>query len=69
MFWVILGAGLVVLALAGILVWWSIPWLSRRMIHHLLTRPMSDTWAELYLSMRSTTPVVFSLLLVTSQYR
>ncbi|MCY0864444.1 MAG: FMN-binding glutamate synthase family protein [Sulfobacillus sp.] len=59
MFWVILGAGLIVLTLAGILVWWSIPWLSRRMIHHLLTRPMSDTWAELYLSMRSTPPVDF----------
>lgn len=41
----------VVVALAGLVM---LPAMARRMIHILLTRPMSDTLAELYLSLRST---------------
>jgi len=47
----------VVLTLLGLA--WLVPTLARRTVRHLLTRPMSDTLAELYLSMKSTPPADF----------
>ena len=53
-----LGGVLVVLLTVGAL-WWLVPTLARRMVRQLLTRPMSDTLAELYLSVKSTPPADF----------
>ncbi|MCL8206649.1 MAG: FMN-binding glutamate synthase family protein [Actinomycetia bacterium] len=55
----VVGGALIVvgLTLAGIAAF--VPALVRRAIQVLLTRPMSDTLAELYLSLRSTPPVDF----------
>ncbi len=50
---VILG-GLIVAVVVALAVLVILPAMARRMIHILLTRPMSDTLAELYLSLRST---------------
>lgn len=51
--WVILG-GLVVAALITVAALTMLPAVARRMVKILLTHPMSDTLAELYLSVRST---------------
>ena len=55
---VILGGALVALLTMGAL-WWLVPTLARRLLRDLLTRPMSDTLAELYLSVKSTPPAHF----------
>ncbi len=55
---VMLGGVLVVLLTMGAL-WWLVSTLTRRMLRQLLTRPMSDTLAELYLSVKSTPPADF----------
>nr|WP_207711530.1 FMN-binding glutamate synthase family protein [Sulfobacillus harzensis] len=52
-------AALIALALGGLALVLALPWFSRKMIENLLTRPMSDTLAELYVSMRSTPPIDF----------
>lgn len=59
MFWVVLAAVAIVAAAAFLAVVLAVPVLSRRMIRSILTRPMSDTLAELYLSVRSTPPLDF----------
>lgn len=59
MFWVVLLAVMVVVAAAVTILAIAVPALSRRMIKGILTRPMSDTLAELYLSARSTPPLDF----------
>lgn len=51
------GLFVAVLVLAGLVA--LLPALVRRCVHVLLTRPMSDTLAELYVSMRSTPPIDF----------
>jgi glutamate synthase domain-containing protein 2 len=51
--------GLLVVVLTVLAAWAMAPAVARRMIQNLLTRPMSDTLAELYLSMRSTPPADF----------
>ncbi|MCY0878996.1 MAG: FMN-binding glutamate synthase family protein [Firmicutes bacterium] len=48
-------AGFVILVVLALV----LPYFVRRSIHILLTRPMSDTLAELYVSMRSTPPIDF----------
>lgn len=58
-FWTVLAAAAIVATAATIALAWAIPWMSRRMIHGILTKPMSDTLAELYVSMRSTDPIDF----------
>jgi len=50
---VILG-GLIVAVVVSLAILVMLPAMARRMVHILLTRPMSDTLAELYLSLRST---------------
>lgn len=50
---------LIIAVLAGAALTLAVPAISRRVIHQLLTRPMSDTLAELYISMRSTPPLDF----------
>ncbi|MCY0898173.1 MAG: FMN-binding glutamate synthase family protein [Firmicutes bacterium] len=59
MFWTEFLAALIALLVmvAGLMLW--LPNLVRRVITILLTRPMSDTLAELYVSMRSTPPIDF----------
>lgn len=52
-------AGLMVVAVTAVTLMALVPALVRRAIRVLLTRPMSDTLAELYLSIRSTPPVDF----------
>ncbi len=59
LFFLVLIAALIVLALGGILLVLALPWFSRKFIENILTRPMSDTLAELYVSMRSTPPIDF----------
>lgn len=49
---VVAGLAVVVLTLAGLAL--IIPFLVRRLLRILLTRPMSDTLAELYISLKST---------------
>lgn len=49
----------VVIAVALVVLLWTMPKISRRLIHSVLTKPMSDTLAELYVSMRSTPPIDF----------
>lgn len=45
--------------LTALVLWWLVPHMARRMVRQLLTRPMSDTLAELYLSVKSTPPADF----------
>ncbi len=52
-------AALIVALAAGLALVLALPTISRRMIQSILTRPMSDTLAELYVSMRSTPPIDF----------
>lgn len=59
MFWTALAAMLIIAVAAGIAIVLAIPSLAHRVIKSLLTRPMSDTLAELYLSMRSTPAMDF----------
>jgi glutamate synthase domain-containing protein 2 len=59
MFWTGFAAALAALALFSAAVALAVRPLARWLIHQVLTRPMSDTWAELYLSLRSTPPVDF----------
>ncbi len=59
MFWTVLVAVLIVVSAGGIFLVLALPTFSKRMIRGTLTRPMSDTLAELYLSARSTPPLDF----------
>ncbi len=59
LFWTVLIAMLVVAAAAVTAVILIVPMLAKRLIHSVLTKPMSDTLAELYISMRSTPPMDF----------
>ena len=59
MFWTVLAAILIVAAVELVAFVIALPTLSRRMIRSILTRPMSDTLAELYVSARSTPPLDF----------
>lgn len=59
MFLTVIGAVLVVAVLALIALIVAVPVLSKRLIRSILTQPMSDTLAELYLSARSTPPIDF----------
>ncbi len=45
--------------LTALVLWWLVPHMARRTVRRLLTRPMSDTLAELYLSVKSTPPADF----------
>lgn len=56
-FWILVGASLVAAALLALALWAAIPLFMRRFIRTILTRPMSDTVAELYVSTRSTPPL------------
>ena len=59
MFWTVFGAIIIVALAELIALFLALPTLSRRMIRGILTRPMSDTLAELYVSARSTPPLDF----------
>ncbi len=54
MFWIVLAGSLLALILVALVLLWALPTISRRLIWSLLTRPMSDTLAELYVSLKST---------------
>ncbi len=56
-FWLALVASLAAALLLAAALWLSVPVFLRRLIRALLTRPMSDTIAELYVSTRSTPPM------------
>lgn len=59
MFWLILLAVLIGLVIVALIIGLAFPAIVKRFIHRILTRPMSDTMAELYVSMRSTPPIDF----------
>lgn len=59
MFFTALAAVLIVAVASAIALVVALPALSKRIIQGLLTRPMSDTLAELYVSSRSTPPMDF----------
>jgi len=59
LFWTVLVAVLIVVVLEAIVLILTMPWLTKKMIRSILTKPMSDTLAELYVSMRSTPPIDF----------
>lgn len=59
MFIVLLAAGLLVAVITVAALALILPAMIRRVVKILLNRPMSDTLAELYISMRSTPPVDF----------
>jgi glutamate synthase domain-containing protein 2 len=55
--WTLVVIPLLTLALAGLALALAVPLLARRMIQAVLTRPLADTLAELYVSSQSTTPL------------
>ncbi|PSR22450.1 MAG: FMN-binding glutamate synthase family protein [Sulfobacillus acidophilus] len=59
MFWTVLAAVVIALLAEAFLLMLLLPTATRKMIRQILTRPMSDTLAELYVSMRSTPPMDF----------
>ncbi len=59
MFWTVLAAVLLVVLAELVALILAMPALSRRIIRGILTRPMSDSLAELYISARSTPPLDF----------
>jgi methylamine---glutamate N-methyltransferase subunit C len=56
-FWTALAGALAALWLAAAAAALLLPWIMRHIVRALLTRPMSDTLAELYVSTRSTPPL------------
>ncbi len=54
MFWTALFGTLLALGIVILVLVWLLPTIARRMLWALLTRPMSDTLAELYVSLKST---------------
>lgn len=54
MFWIVLLGTLFALVIVIVAMTWALPTIARRMLWALLTRPMSDTLAELYVSLKST---------------
>lgn len=56
-FWTVFGAGLATVVILAVVLWALVPVFLRRFVRSLLTRPMSDTLAELYVSTRSTPPL------------
>lgn len=57
MFWSALGGALAALLLVSAAAAVLLPWIVRHAVRAVLTRPMSDTLAELYVSTRSTAPL------------
>lgn len=56
-FWPALAGALAAVGIAAALAALALPWIARRLVGAVLTRPMSDTLAELYVSTRSTPPL------------